>query len=206
MEIKHLKKQKRILEKELENMNMKTFVQDLINFAEERAYDPQYAYSIETALKEAFNKNISEEYKKYIEYLYDEINKIEKEINKTSKLEKVKHLCRQRRLNKFMPKEHEWNGAKEQELISLIKELEEEKIKFWKDWDSILIACNYDAKFKIYPNSNKFGCEQITSAPIAVGNTPIQALKNAWRMWSIPPCLICNADYFIKEIKIRDVL
>lgn len=119
---------------------------------------------------------------------------------------KVQHLCEERRLNKFMPKEYKWNGAKEYELICLIKELEKEKIKFWEDWDSILMDCGYNKEFEIYPNSNEFGCEQITSAPITIGDTPIQALKNAWKIWSIPPCLICNADYFVKGIKIRDVL
>lgn len=120
-------------------------------------------------------------------------------------MDKIKTMCGRRRLAHFG--KESWNAADERELICLIKEAEKKfEANNWQDWDSILIKDGYNANFEIHKNDLQNGCEPITSSPSSVESTALTALKGAWKTWSIPPCLICNADYYVKGVNIRDVL
>lgn len=120
------------------------------------------------------------------------------------KLNKIAQLCQQRNLNKWgFTEDHPWDGAKERELIMLIKSAEQEGIKptSHKEWNSIL-----QSDCTIIKNDTEYGTDINNNAPHSRGNTPLEALKNAWAVWSIPPLLIMNSEYYVEGISISDVL
>lgn len=122
-------------------------------------------------------------------------------------LQKVAQMCEERKCAKWHISDVEWDGAKEHQLIALIKECERQNIKpqNHNDWDSVLDeSSNY--KWMIQSNDTKCGTDINNNAPHSMGETPLKALQNAWKRWSIPPLLIMNADYFVKGISITDVL
>ena len=114
--IEILKIQKKAIEKDLKEANIKTFVKDLIEFGEERGCDPYYKHNIETSLQEAFNKNIFEEYNKYIAFLYDELEKVEKEINKLEKENKEN-----KELEEIIAEENYRKELQEKQEIAVIR-------------------------------------------------------------------------------------
>lgn len=63
-----------------------------------------------------------------------------------------------------------------------------------------------DGKFRILHNDTKYVDEPITSAPVCGGKTPLDALKNAWKNWSIPPVLILNSEFYCPYIGIAEVI
>ena len=120
------------------------------------------------------------------------------------KVEKIMELCGKRNLAKFG--RSNWNGADEHQLICLIKEAEKTvTLTSHSDW-KYLLDKHYNGGYMIQGNDTKYGTDANTSAPISLGKTPLQTLKNGWKNWSIPPFLIMNANYHIKNISITDVL
>lgn len=96
-----------------------------------------------------------------------------------------------------------YNGVDETELIEAIEDLE----RIYKKTDVLhqkahLYVLMDDCK--IYHNT-ECGTDLITTAPICKGDTPLEALKNAWEKWSIPPVLILNADYHVPDVNIHTV-
>lgn len=63
-----------------------------------------------------------------------------------------------------------------------------------------------DSDNRIYHNDTEYGDEINNSAPICGGKTPLDALKNAWKKWSIPPVLILNAEYYVPNVGIVEVI
>lgn len=61
-------------------------------------------------------------------------------------------------------------------------------------------------EYNVYPNNTEYGSDPNFSAPVCSGKTALDALKNAWRMWSIPPVLILNSEYYIHGITINEVV
>ena len=64
----------------------------------------------------------------------------------------------------------------------------------------------FEDEWDIHPNDTEYGTDQNFSAPICSGKTALSALKNAWKMWSIPPVLILNSEYYIPGVSIGDVI
>ena len=60
--------------------------------------------------------------------------------------------------------------------------------------------------FRILHNDTEYGDEPLTSAPVTGGETALDALKNAWKKWSIPPVLIMNSNYYCPNITIQEVV
>lgn len=60
--------------------------------------------------------------------------------------------------------------------------------------------------FRLMHNDTEYGDEEITSAPICRGKTPLDVLKYAWRHWSIPPILVKNSKYYCPTVGITEVL
>lgn len=122
-------------------------------------------------------------------------------------IKKIKELSNIRNLAKWNIEGYEWNASNERELICLIKEAERQDIRpvNHKDWTHMLSrGSNYS--FIIQKNDTPNGCTPNYHAPCATGATPLQAMRNAWKMWSIPPILIMNSEWFVKGISITDVL
>lgn len=119
-------------------------------------------------------------------------------------IEKIMNMCSQRKLSRFG--RAEWNGANEHALICLIKEAERTvELKAHRDWKYLLDEY-YNGGFMIQNNDTKYGTDPNYGAPSALGDTPLQTLKNGWAQWSIPPFLVINADYYCNGISITDVL
>jgi len=98
----------------------------------------------------------------------------------------------------------------ETELLEAIEDLEKvyEKAKKEEPFgilhhNSELYALDeFEDRFRVYHNV-PFGDDY--GAPIASGKTPLKALQNAWKNWSIPPILIMNAQYFVPNVDIHMV-
>lgn len=122
-------------------------------------------------------------------------------------LEKIKNLCNRRNQSRFGLAD--WDAADEQQLICLIKEAERTiTLTHHKDWTHFLDIDEgvHATTYTIYPNDGEYGTDPITSAPTTFGRNIKEALQRAWHLWSIPPFLIMNADYYCKDISITDVL
>ena len=120
------------------------------------------------------------------------------------KVDKIVTLCNKRKLSSFGYTE--WNGADEHQLITLIKDAEKTvKLTNHRDW-KYLLDKHYDGGFMIQNNDTQYGTDLNTSAPSVVGKTPLETLKNGWKQWSIPPFLVINANYYVKNISISDVI
>ena len=62
-----------------------------------------------------------------------------------------------------------------------------------------------EKKYGVYHNS-RCGTDPITSPPITSGKTALDALTNAWKIWSIPPVIIENALYYVPDVNINMIL
>ena len=122
-------------------------------------------------------------------------------------LKKIVQMCEERKQAQWKIYNAQWDASKEHQLICLIKEAERQGIKPQKhqEWDSVLRPSeNYS--WMIQTNDTEYGGQGNYNAPHSTGKTPLQALKNAWKVWSVPPILIMNAEYHIKGISISDIL
>ena len=102
-----------------------------------------------------------------------------------------------------------FQGIDEEELIQHIEELEQiHSDVIFLDGSLPHKAHPYllDEDCKIYHNDTEYGTDINNSAPICGGKTPIEALKIAWKKWSIPPVLILNADYYVPGVSISEVI
>lgn len=107
----------------------------------------------------------------------------------------------------------DFNGIDEDELIMHVEALEKIHKQVKADNGVLhhhahlyLLDQNNKGLFVIYHNDTCYGDEPVTSAPITSGRSPLEALKNAWKQWSIPPVLVLNADYYIRNITIGRVI
>ena len=101
-------------------------------------------------------------------------------------------------------------GIDETELIEAIEDLEKVYAKIGDDHHHkahthYLSYNRIDDYYRIYPNDTEYGTDLNTSAPISGGKTPLEALQNAWKSWSIPPVLILNAQYYVPGVDIHAV-
>ena len=107
-----------------------------------------------------------------------------------------------------------YNGIDETELIEAIEDLEKLYAKA-KEVEPFGILHHHSHLyyleetsngFTVWHNDTKYGSDGgSTSAPVCRGKTAIDALKNAWKLWSIPPVLISNSDYYVPNVDIHTV-
>ena len=102
----------------------------------------------------------------------------------------------------------DYNGIDESDLIDHIKELEkvhkEAEHLHHRAHPYVLEHAGYEDRFIIRHNT-PCGTDQNDNAPITGGCTPLKALQHAWELWSIPPVLILNAEYYCPGTTIDDV-
>ena len=144
------------------------------------------------------------------------INKIELDQKADRLMDNIIFLSNERNYAKSFPQYStiDYSSIDEEELIMHIEELEKlyKEAKEQSKWGYLhnnahpyLVQWNMDAKeYQVHPNEG-CGTDQITSAPITTGKTALNALINAWKMWSIPPVLVLNADYYVPGISISEV-
>lgn len=103
-----------------------------------------------------------------------------------------------------------YDGIDETELIEAIEDLENIYKKAKKQAPYNILHHNahlyaldeYNDRFRVYhnvPYGDDYG------APIASGKTPLKALQNAWKNWSIPPVLILNSEHYVPDVDIHMV-
>ena len=104
----------------------------------------------------------------------------------------------------------EFNGVDEEELIMHIEDLEKVYNKAGtlnhKAYLYLMDVDNVNGGFKIYHNDTIYGTDINNSAPVAGGEDPLSALRNAWDKWSIPPVLILNANFYMPGVTISEVV
>ena len=100
-----------------------------------------------------------------------------------------------------------YDGIDETELIEAIEDLEKvySKAERLHHKAHLCILNEREGRFKIYGNDTEYGTDQNNCPPLCGGATALEALKNAWRNWSIPPILILNADYYVPGVDIHTV-
>ncbi|MBR0059343.1 MAG: hypothetical protein IJP99_08450 [Methanobrevibacter sp.] len=99
----------------------------------------------------------------------------------------------------------DYNGVDEDELVMHIEDLEKVYAKAEKTHHKAYLYV-LDEDCKVYHNDTEYGTDINNSAPICGGRTPMEALVNAWRNWSIPPVLILNSDFFCPGVGINEVV
>ena len=125
-------------------------------------------------------------------------------MQKENLIKRIIDLTSQKKLSQFG--HAEWNGADEHQLICLIKEAERTiTIESHKDWKYVLDDY-YNGGYMLQNNDTEYGTDSNDGAPISLGDTPLETLKNAWKQWAIPPFLVMNSDYYCNGISITDVL
>ena len=99
----------------------------------------------------------------------------------------------------------EYSGVDEDELIMHIEDLEKiyQKTNTHHHQAHLYLL---DSDCRIYHNDTEYGTDINNSAPICGGKTPLEALKNAWKLWSIPPVLVMNSQYYCPGITINEVV
>lgn len=100
----------------------------------------------------------------------------------------------------------EYSDVDEDELIGSIIKLETIYAEARGDVHHKAHPYLLDSDNRVYHNDTEFGTDINNSAPVCGGSTPLEALKNAWKKWSIPPVLILNADYYCPNISIVEVI
>ena len=106
-----------------------------------------------------------------------------------------------------------YTGLDEDELIMHIEDLEKIYNVARKETDFGLlhhhahpyILLDEGGHYHIYHNT-KCGTDPITTSPIAGGATALQALCNAWKVWSIPSVLIQNSKHYCPGANINKIL
>ena len=122
-------------------------------------------------------------------------------------MDNICFLANERTYNKRFPEFStiEYNGVDEEELIDAIQDLE----TIHKQAGSVHHKAHpylLSVDCKVYHNDTEYGTDINNSAPICGGKNPLEALKNAWGKWSIPPVLILNSEHYIPGITIMDVV
>ena len=122
-------------------------------------------------------------------------------------MDNITFLSNERNYSKKFPlfSTIDYNGVDEDELIMHIEDLE----KIYKKCNRLHHKAHLyllDEDNRIYHNDTEYGTDINNSAPITSGKTPLEALVNAWKNWSIPPVLILNADYYCPGVGINEVV
>ena len=132
-------------------------------------------------------------------------------------MDNIIFLSNERNYSKSFPQYStiEYSSIDEDELIMHIEELEKiyKEAKKLSKWGYLhnnaypyLIQWNMDEQeYQVHPNGG-CGTDPITSAPITSGRTLLDALCNAWKLWSIPPVLILNAQHYMPGVDITTIL
>jgi len=99
-----------------------------------------------------------------------------------------------------------YNDVDEQELIDDITELERIYAKL-REENTTLHNNAYLYVLDdgvIYPNDGQYTTDLTTI--VCKGIDGLSALKNAWKLWSIPPVLVMNSQYYCPGITINEVV
>ena len=101
-----------------------------------------------------------------------------------------------------------YDDIDEDELIMHIEELEKlySQVKPIHHHAHLYVLSNDGEWFHVYPNDTQYGTEPITSAPVSGGRTALEALVNAWKIWSIPPVLVLNSNHYCPNVSISTIL
>jgi len=123
-------------------------------------------------------------------------------------MDNICFLSNERNYNKRFPEFStiEYNGVDEEELIDAIQDLETIHKQAGKNVHHKAHPYLLDVDCKVYHNDTEYGTDINNSAPICGGKNPLEALKNAWEKWSIPPVLILNSEYYCPGVTIMDVV
>ena len=128
----------------------------------------------------------------------------------------ITFLANERVFNKRFPAFSSINYSEldEEELIMHIEDLEKIYNVARKETDFGLlhhrshpyILLDENGWFHVYHNDTEYGTDPITTSPIAGGATALQALCNAWKVWSIPSVLIQNSKHYCPGANINKIL
>ena len=101
-----------------------------------------------------------------------------------------------------------YDDIDEDELIMHIEELEKiySQVNPTHHRAHPYVLSDNSGWFHVFHNDTEYGTDINNSAPIAGGKTPIEALKNAWKVWSIPPVLVLNSSHYCPDVSISNIL